>query len=202
MTSTKKKIIITYITLAITILSFCYSTLAYFTDSTSTGGNIASGSASVEVVDVTYPYGSSIAVPPGTAMRIMPGYEISKTLSARNTGSLPLYIRVKLMPEITLAEGSTGTEAQIDLSLVGYDFNLTDWVEHEGYYYYRTSLSGGKEAPALLTKVIFSEEMGNMYKDSTITIKTRVEVVQANNNSANPIYAYGWYDPAQTGGGE
>lgn len=202
MTSTKKKIIATYVTLAITILSFCCGTLAYFTDSTSSHGHIATGSASVEVVDITYPYGSSIAVPPGTAIRIMPGYEIEKTMSVRNTGSLPLYIRIKLNSDITLAENARGNEADIDLSLVGYDINLTDWVEHDGYYYYRTHLSGGKEAAPLFTKVIFSEEMGNIYKDSTITFDARVEVVQANNNADNPIYAYGWDEAPGQGGGE
>ena len=201
MTSTKKKIIITYITLAITILSFCYSTLAYFTDSTSTGGNIASGSASVEVVDVTYPFGSNTAVPPGTALKIMPGYEVGKTVTAKNTGNLPLYIHVQLCPDITLGENARGRESEIDLSLVGYDINLTDWVEHDGFYYYRVPLVSGEEAVPLVTKVIFSEEMGNLYKDSTILLKVRLEAVQANNNAENPVDAYGWGDQLVVEGG-
>ena len=201
MTKTKKKIIATCITLTITVLSFFYSTLAYFTDSESSRyGTIATGQASVEVVDVTYPYGSNIAVPPGTAIRIMPGHEISKTLTTKNTGTLPLYVRVQLHSDITLAQHAQGAESQIDLSLVGYDINLVNWVEHDGYYYYRTPLLGGTEAVPLFTKVIFSEQMGNMYKDSTINFDARIEVVQANNNADNAIDAYGWSELPARGG--
>ena len=201
MTKTKKKLIITCVTLIVTILSFFYSTLAYFTDSASSRyDGITAGSASVQIVDVTYPYGSNTPVAPGTAMRIMPGYEVSKTLTAKNTGSLPLYIRVQLHAEITLAENARGREAEIDLSLVSYDINDTDWVLHEGYYYYRTKLNGDAEANPLFTKVIFSEEMGNLYKDSTITITTRMEVVQANNNADHPWEAYGWTSLSTEGG--
>ena len=203
MTTTKKKIIATCITLTVTVLSFFYSTLAYFTDSAaSRNDKIVSGQAAVELIDVTYAYGSGTAVPPGTAVRIMPGQQVSKTLTAKNTGSIPLYVRVQLSPDITLANNARGRETEIDLSLVSYDINLTDWVEHEGYYYYRKPLvGGGTEAVPLFTKVIFSEEMGNLYKDSTIYVNVRIEVVQANNNAANPIDAYGWSELPAKGGG-
>ena len=201
MTKTKVKIVAMCTALTITVLSFFYSTLAYFTDIESANhGMIATGQASVEIIDVTYPYGSNIAVPPGTAIRIMPGHEISKTLTARNTGSLPLYVRVQLHSDITLAQHARSAESQIDLSLVGYDINLVDWVEHDGYYYYRTPLIGGTEAVPLFTKVIFSEQMGNLYKDSTIVFRARIEVVQANNNAANVIDAYGWSELPERGG--
>lgn len=200
MTTTKKKIIITCITLSVTVLSFFYSTLAYFSDTDSSRNNmLAAGKADIAVVDVTYPYGSDIPVPPGTAIRIMPGYEISKTLTAKNTGNLPLYVRVRLHTNITLAENALGRENEIDLSLVSYDINLTDWVEHEGYYYYRTSLNNGQEAVPLFTKIIFSENMGNLYKDSTITVKADIEAVQAS-TASNAIDAYGWRQPALEGG--
>ena len=201
MTTTKKKIIATCITLTVTVLSFFYSTLAYFTDSAASRNDmIATGQAAVELIDVTYAYGSGTLVPPGTAIRIMPGQQVSKTLTAKNTGSIPLYVRVHLSPDITLANNARGREAEIDLSLVSYDINLTDWVEHDGYYYYRKPLVGGTEAVPLFTKVIFSEEMGNLYKDSTIYVKTRIEVVQANNNADNPIDAYGWSELPVKGG--
>ena len=193
MTKTKAKIIVTCITMALTVSSFFYSTLAYFTDMvSSSNGSIATGVASVDLIDVTYPYGSDTAVPPGTAIRIMPGHEISKTLSARNSGDLPLYVRVQVRSDSTLASNARGRENEIDLSLVSYDINLTDWVEHDGYYYYRTALAHDTEAVPLFTKVIFSTEMGNLYKDSTILVHTRIEVVQANSNAENPIEAYGW----------
>ncbi len=202
MTKTKAKIIATCATLALTVLSFFHGTLAYFTDAAQSNHNkIATGKAEVELVDVTYPYGSDTAVPPGTAIRIMPGHEISKTLTARNMGRIPLYVRVQVRSDITLANHSQGRESEIDLSLVSYNINLTHWVEHEGYYYYRTALLGDTEAVPLFTKVVFSEQMGNLYKDSTILVTTRIEVVQANSNADNAIDAYGWSEPTTKGGG-
>ena len=201
MTTTKKKIIVTCALMIVTVMSFFYSTLAFFTDSASANfGGIATGKASVEIVDITYPFGSSTAVPPNMAVRIMPGYEISKTVTARNAGGLPLYVRVQIASVITLAEHAQGREEEIDLSLVSFNINEEFWMEHEGYYYYRTSLAQGTEAVPLCTKVIFSEEMGNLYKDSTIVVTTRMEIVQANNNGETPITAIGWREIPARGG--
>ena len=202
MTNTKKKILIMCAVMIVISASFVFSTLAYFTDTSSFKYSLmASGTAKVEVVDITYPYGSNVPVDPGTAVRILPGYEISKTISARNMGSLPLYIRVKLESDITLADAARGREGEIDLSLVSYDINEEYWVYYEGYYYYRTALTGGTEATPLMTKVMFDKEMGNLYKDSTITFKLRMETVQANNNGAGVIDAVGWSELSPEEGG-
>ena len=129
MTKTKKKIIASCVTLAITVLSFFCGTLAYFTDSASAQyGTIATGKAAAEIIDVTYPYGSNVAVPPGTAIRIMPGYRISKTMTVKNTGTLPLYVRVQMHSDITLAQNAQGAESQIDPSLVGSNLGKTTCV--------------------------------------------------------------------------
>ena len=132
MLSTKAKIVAICITMAVTVVSFVCSTLAYFTDSaTASGGMIAAGRAEVEIVDITYPYGSDVSVGADDPIDIMPGYEISKKLVVRNIGDLPLYIRVRIQSEITLADAARGREAEIDPSLVGYDINIEHW-EYRG----------------------------------------------------------------------
>ena len=202
MTNTKKKILIMCAVMIVISASFVFSTLAYFTDTSSFKYSLmASGTTKVELVDITYPYGSNIPVDPGAAIRILPGYEISKTVTARNTGTLPLYIRVKLESDIALADVARGREGEIDLSLVSYDINEEFWVYYEGYYYYRSALTGGTEATPLMTKVMFDKEMGNLYKDSTITFKLRMETVQANNNGAGAIDAIGWSELSPEEGG-
>ena len=202
MTNTKKKILIMCAVMIVISASFVFSTLAYFSDSSAQKFSLmASGTTKVELVDITYPYGSNLPVDPSAAIRILPGYEISKTVSARNTGTLPLYIRVKLESDITLADVARGREGEIDLSLVSYDINEEYWVYYEGYYYYRSALTGGTEATPLMTKVMFDKEMGNLYKDSTITFKLRMEVVQANNNGAGAIDAIGWSELSPEEGG-
>ena len=202
MSATKKKIIATCVVMIITVVTFIYSTFAYFTDSAANNYNtITAGSTSVQLVDVTYPYGSDDPVAPGTPIRIFPGYEVKKTVTARNSGKLPMYVRVKLTPEITLANTARGKEAEIDTSLVSYDIDEVNWTLHtDGYYYYNHARTTDQEAPPLFTKVKFSESMGNLYKDSTITFTVRIQVVQANGNSDSAIEAYGWSEPLVQGG--
>lgn len=203
MTNTKKKILIMCAVMIVTAASFVFSTIAYFTDSSAFNFSLmGSGTTDVEIVDITYPYGSNIPVDPSAPIRVLPGYEISKIVSVRNTGTLPLYVRVKLESDITLAEAYSDRANEIDLALVKYDINKEYWTYYEGYYYYLLPLTAGMEATPLMTKVIFDKSMGNMYKDSTITFKLRMETVQANNNGAGAIYATGWstVSPEEGGG--
>lgn len=197
MTNTKKKIVIMCVVMIVTVCTFAFSTLAFFTDSESSkNGTIATGKAAVEIIDITYPLGSNVAVEPGEAIKVMPGYEISKTVTARNVGTLPLYVRVKLDTEIVLAENARGRESEIDLSLVSCNINEEKWeLLDDGYYYYRSALTVGSEATPLFTTVKFSEMMGNLYKDGTVNFKVRMEIVQANNNGANAKEAQGWSEP-------
>ena len=193
MTNTKKKILVMCIVMIATVTTFVCSTIAYFTDSSAIDyGEFMSGTSSVEIVDITYPYGSNIPTDSAAAIRIMPGYDISKIVTARNTGSLPLYVRVKLESDITLAEFAAGRESEIDLSLVSCNINGEYWVYHEGYYYYRSSLVSGNEAMPLFTKVHFDENMGNLYKDSQVVFRIDADAIQADYTGASPLTVVGW----------
>lgn len=193
MSSVKAKIIAICVTMAVTVVSFVCSTLAFFTDSiTAQSGGISAGKATAQIIDITYPYGSEVSVPSHEPIKIMPGYDIQKRVIVRNTGSLPLYVRIKIDTEIKLADSAFGREAEIDLSLVGYNIDTAHWQYHEGYYYYNAALMNGEEIVPLFTEVSFSEQMGNLYKDSTIVFDVQAEVVQANNNGPSAIEAYSW----------
>lgn len=206
MTATKKKLILTCAIMLVTCATFAFSTFAYFTDfvGTESSNMIMTGSADVEIIDLTYTpdsEGNLIPVPPDTPIRIFPGYEVEKKVSAKNNGTIPMFIRIKIDSTIQLASHSTGRESEIDLRLVGYDINEKDWMLHtDGYYYYRKALHKGQDAEPLFTKVMFSESMGNLYKDSTITFKIRIECVQANGNGNSPINAQNWSTPTEGGG--
>ena len=200
MTNLKKKVIAMSIIMSITAASFLCSTLAYFSDSSSSyGSQIYSGSSSAELIDNTVLEGG-ITVDPSTPIKIMPGYQISKSVTAKNTGTLPIYVRVSLTPSITLSETARGRENEIDLSLISYDIDENNWEYRDGYYYYILPLTSGSQAPDLFTKVTFSEDMGNLYKDSLIKFKVRIEIVQASGNGASAFDAAGWATPVETGG--
>ncbi|MBQ7879887.1 MAG: hypothetical protein IJ317_04480, partial [Clostridia bacterium] len=145
MTKLKKQIIAMIAALSVTAAAFAYSTVAYFTDDTSSNVNrISVGVAKVEFFDVTLPFSSVDRPLFGSPIDIMPGYVIEKNVSVKNAGSVSLYVRVKITPQILLSEKEAGNENQIDFSLIEYELNTTDWQYLDGYYYYVSALLGGK----------------------------------------------------------
>ena len=202
MNKTKAKLITSLVAMAAIVVSFVYGTVAYFTDTVTSKGNVivTTGSASASLLDVTLPYGSLEPSESGEPVEIMPGYSISKTVTAKNTGTYPLYVRVKLDYEITLADRYADKQGEVDKSLVSMNIDTENWILQDGYYYYKNPLHHGETAPALMTQVSFSSEMGNIYKNSTVTFRINMEVVQSNNNGANVFEAVGW--TSSSGGGQ
>ena len=200
MNANKRKVIITGIIMCVTAATFLCSTYAYFSDSLTSGGNtIYSGTTSAVIIDDTVLNGES--VPAGTPIRIMPGQTVSKSVTAKNTGTLPVYVRIRISSEITLSDSARGREAEIDTSLVSCDIDTLNWQYHEGYYYSKLPLTAGNQSPDLFTTVKFSENMGNLYKDSSIIFNVRVEIVQASGNGSDVMSAVGWAEPSAEGGG-
>lgn len=201
-TNTKRKLITALVAVAAIVVSFVCGTVAYFTDTVTSRENviISTGSASVGLLDVTIPHGSVEPSLGGEAINILPGYTISKTVTAKNTGTYPLYVRVKLSYDITLDARYAHMQGSVDKSLVSLNINTENWVFRDGYYYYVRPLPHGETAPALMTAVSFSSEMGNMYKDSTINFDIAMQVVQSNNNGTNVFEAAGW--PSAEEGGQ
>lgn len=196
----KKKLIVVTVAMGIVATSFAASTYSYFTDSITSGANkITTGYAAVQLMDVTSSSPDVGDLDPFVPIRILPGYSVNKTVSAKNEGSYPLYLRVKIQPAVVLDERYAGRESEIDLSLITFDIDRENWIERDGYYYYKNALKKNETAPSLMTAVNFSEEMGNLYKDSTLTVNVRLEVVQANNNGANVFEAVGWTAPLEGG---
>ena len=192
----KKKLLVTAIATGVAATSFALSTYSYFIDSTFASGNqIHTGYASVELMNVT----DSLPGDPDAPIKIMPGCVVEKSVSAKSTGSYPLYVRIRLESAITLDERYAEHASEIDLSLVSFDIDRENWIEKDGYYYYKEALKQNETTPELMTEIQFSKEMGNIYKDSTITVHVRLEVVQANNNGDTVFDAVGWTTPEEGG---
>jgi predicted ribosomally synthesized peptide with SipW-like signal peptide len=196
MKKSKKKLITAILALGVTIGSFAFGTVAYFTDSATSSGNTISSATEmqVELKDYIRPAGSPIPVPSPTEIAILPGYTVEKSLSVSNTGRTPVWVRVALATEITLSEKEQGNENLIDYSLISFDFNTTEWEYKDGYYYYKARLAKGAETTPLYSAVHFSKDMGNLYKDSAISVTAIMQVVQANYNGETVFDAVGWVD--------
>ena len=193
MSSIKKQLIASMVALLLVVGSLVYGTVAYFTDSVSaTSGTFGSaGNVSCKLRDLTHIDG--FAEESGNApIRVYPGMSFEKTLSAVNTGSSSLYIRVSVAKRIELSEANQGKEAEIDESLVILHFNTENWEYRDGYYYYRQPLTASKITPTLIESVEFSAAMGNLYKESTFYLTVTMDAVQSLNNGAFAWEAEGW----------
>ena len=196
----KKKLILTVAALAVTTGFFVYGTRAYYTDSVQSKGNIITVSSvnDVQLFDRSFDIHGA-PLPADTPVAIMPGQNIPKAVFVENTGNSPIYVRVMLTPKVILAEKYADKESEIDLSLIGYDIDATNWIYRDGYYYYKEAVAGGDSTGNLLSAILFSPQMGNMYKDSRILLTVRMEVVQARYNGENVLDAVGWATPTEGG---
>jgi len=210
-TSSQKKMFVSAFLVLIAMISMVVSSLAYFTTSQHSSGNmIATGSVSVDFVDLDYSSsgggssggGSSGGGSSGTELDpipFMPGYSREQKVYAVNNGGISIYLRAKIETEITLDAKYASYSDEIDTSLVVFDIDENFWTLKDGYYYYSVPLHSGKISPELFTEILFSPAMGNIYKDSTIKIKLTFEMVQANGNGGNVFEAVGW--PTESQGG-
>ena len=165
------------------------STYAYFTDDATARNVITAGNLKIELQEMSIPVDGGDPVAFEDVVGVMPGEDVSKIVSVKNTGDKPAYVRVSVDKVLTLAEGVEGTP---DQSLVTCDFNTTDWTEVEGYYYYKRPLAAGAETEPVFENVSFDPNMGNMYQNSKVVITVDAYATQVDNNGGNVFEAQGW----------
>lgn len=198
----KRGIIIAIISIVISIGVFAYGTYAFFTDTTISQNNKIVASTGVKNVTVKdYVYNEEgESVPSPSVIKVLPSKEVAKSVTLQNKNLTSVYVRAKYYLDLTLSSENASREDEIDLSLVVVEINQTKWIYKDGYYYYDGAIPAGAETELFITSVSFDKDMPNMYQDSIITIKTRFEIVQANNNGATVFDAVGWITPDQEGG--
>lgn len=195
----ERKMHIAIISIALLLISTVVCSYAYFVDTTFSGGNtITTARSDVTLYDITDP--SHLPDPSNPDfISILPGTEVSKTVYIKNNGSTPVYVRAKIAENITLDAKYADHQSEIDLSLVSYNIDYGNWTELDGYYYFNTPVGNGESTTSLFSQVKFSEQMGNIYKDSKIFVKVMLEVVQSNGNGETVFDAIGWTS-AEEGG--
>ena len=188
----KTSLICTLVLLFVTLSIFVAQTFAYFTDSSSSQQNkIASGNLDVSIIDMN---GSGNFEWAGQPVKIMPAsvFTIGGGVGIQNTGTLPMYVRVKVEKKMLQSENemSPGWEDLISCNFMAEEGDL--WVYHEGYYYYKVALGAGERTATLFDKVLFSPQMGNEFKNCSIQFQLICQSVQTNGNAENPVFAIGW----------
>lgn len=184
----KKKIFIcAFIVICISIAA--YGTTAYFSYEDTATNVITTGDLKIDLEEWAIPEDGGEPVPFEDVMDVMPGMEVSKIVQVKNIGGQDAWVRIFLDKSILLSEG---VEGEVDLSLISYDLNTEYWTEKDGCYYYNTALKPNETTEPLFTKVIFSEEMSNMYQHSKAVIDVNAQATQVVHNGETVLEAAGW----------
>ena len=196
----KRGIIVAILSIVISIGVFAYGTYAFFTDTTISQNNKIVASTGVKNVTVKdYVYNEEgESVPSPSVIKVLPSKEVAKSVTLQNKNLTSVYVRAKFYLDLTLAE--TEKENEVDFSLIQIEINENKWIYKDGYYYYDGAIPAGAETDRFITSVSFDKDMPNLYQDSLLIVKTRFEIVQANNNGATVFDAVGWITPDQEGG--
>ena len=174
----------------VVFLIFSAQTYAFFTDSANSEQNrIVSGELNIELIEMKEDEnGQEIYTNP---VRIAPGIDVSKIVMVKNTGSLPVYVRIKIEKSINKPENEMPV-GWAELISCNFDLDGNLWTYHDGYYYYNIPLDSGSATTPLFDTVSFSKDMGNEFTNSEIKLSVVCQSTQANGNTNSPITAVGW----------
>ncbi len=165
-------------------------TSAYFTYSIQTHNVITMGGVAIELIEDTDQTGADgRPIPFQNIEGAMPGDKISKIPKIKNVDSGEVFVRIRIMSSVRLANGA---EQKISPDFFGLDINTKKWTYLDNHYYYNDVLRSGETTEPLFTTVNMPKKMTEMQQGATYSLKMYAEAVQAANNSTNAIDAQGW----------
>ena len=179
----KRKLLILSLLVILAALTAA-GTLAYYTDSARTHNVITSGKVNIALLEWA---DEARTKPFKDKQGVMPGTKVTKIVEVKNTGTGAAFVRLRVETEVRSAE-----KQEMDPKHVRLDFNQTDWIYRDGYYYYARSLQPGETTEPLFTAVTFAAEMGNEYQNATAHVNVSAYAVQSANNGDDPLNAEGW----------
>ncbi len=184
----KKKLFVCSV-IAICLAIAAFGTTAYFSYEDNAKNVITAGDVKIDLLEWSVNEVGGEKIPYNNTVKVMPSMEISKIVEIKNIGSQSAWIRVSVDKIIEFAEGING---EPDLSLLSLDFNMENWQEKDGYFYYLKELKSGETTEPLFTTVQFSKEMKNKYQNSKAIIDIKAQATQWVNNGDTVFDAAGW----------
>lgn len=149
------------------------STLAWFTDRKEATNTFAMDNLAVDLLENGEVQETGLDFPD-----LVPGAVVTKEVTVKNTlDSVSAYVRVSL--SIHYAIETEGPEDLVLSDLV--NLNKTDWVEHNGYYYYTKALAKGEETTPLFDEVAVPEDWTSEMELANFDIDVHMEAIQSEN---------------------
>ena len=101
----------------------------------------------------------------------------------------PFYLRVKIVYGLDSAELTAEDCFKLNI-------DQTNWILHEGWYYYKDIVQPGETTPEVFSHVeIVGDKVDNSYIGKTLTLTVNAQAVQSENNpliDGNIYTASGW----------
>lgn len=180
-TEQMQKILVSLITIGIVASSTIGSARAYFTDTDQSSDNtLTTGSLSATIQadnGYTLPYQFTNLVP-GDSQQI--------NFNVQNTGSLPLYLKIKM--------AGTWAEESLDSNLMALSqvehWNGTAWetmATTDGEYFYTAQVSSGN-VERFRSTVTLSNTASNDYQEKVYTASIKVAAKQVVDGAEWPMY--------------
>ena len=188
-----RRVAVSAVSLAVvTTVLYSARSLAYFTDTSASKGNrIEAGIVNIDLVEMMDD-GNGGLTSYTDPVQVLPSATVSKVVSVKNTGDLPVYIRIKLEKTVNDESGLPANwQDKISCNL-----NLTDWTLLDGYYYYNRALEAGQTTEPLFSEVTFAASMGNEFVNKTLQFTVTSQATQVYENGGNALDAVGW--PAES----
>lgn len=181
----KKRIVLLAALLGV-IAVMTTGTLAYFTAEETVNNVITTGVLDMELVELTTGGVPFPTEEEGGIDGVMPGMVVDKVAYVENTGSVDMYVRVRLTTTCKGAEG------ELPVDGITLDYNTAEWTEKDGWYYYNEVVTPGNATTPVITTVTFDKSLGNEYMNARVEVLVEAQSVQAKNNGSSALEAAGW----------
>ncbi len=178
----------------LTIISLClllcigfFSSVAYLIRTIDTDNVITFGNLKLQLINKTLDSnGKEVDV--DKLEEKLSAASLSRRIRVKNICDNDMYVRVKVK-----LNGKKGDESfPVDV-YADCNYNRADWQEKDGWWYYNSVLSSGKETENLLDTIEFNlNNLTSKYSGSKIIFNVEAQAVQSKNNGDSALNAEGW----------
>ena len=167
--------------------------VSYATKITSTLGDttnkISTGILSGEIVET---YNAPDAM--------LPGDNVPDVIKVKNTGNVSCLIRLKVEKAWGSSRDannnliSTPSDELLSTNNIILNVNSSNWIEIDGYYYYKGILNAGATSQSFIDSFDVSYSTDDSYKNKTADIRVSADIIQALGDGIVSIWGLNYSD--------
>ena len=174
----KKRYIVSILALSVLILGSVFGTYAWLTYHQELPNHLSVGKYEVTTQEKFDPTGWD------------KGVTVGKKVWVENTGDLPVYVRVKIIPfwkdgkpfSIKGEDGKCKDTAKLNIN------TPSNWVKVGNFYYYTKLLKGKEKTDNLLESVTLSKDLPSEYNKNNFRVDVITESIQGNSDAIKELW--------------